>query len=128
MKPFKPTCVWIKKEQAAQKRAMFAYQRVVSPGEAAWRTPFNMNEKLASVIYLYASALGQKRGQLPANLSKWSASGAGNGINDNGEAAIVFAKPGTKQVIVNLKNLNAWPAPAVDESGPDWSEPMKVAA
>lgn len=112
-KMWKPTSPWIKKGQAAHKRALGSYQAVNNGLEPCYRTPFNVPAKLARVIILCAAALGQKRGQLPAgSLAAWSAWFA---APVEGFTQVVFAKAGSAQVVVPMRNLNAWAAPAVEE-------------
>lgn len=124
-KQWKPTCAWVKKERAASNRALRGYQAVQSQQDPVWRTPFNSNAKYARVLYLYAAAMGQKLGLLPQDLGGWSASG----YPFEGEAKVMFGKPGSaKAVTVMVRNLDAWPAPAVEETeAPEVMVPKEAA-
>ncbi len=109
---FKVTAPWLKKAGAAHKRALSAWYRL--PPEFACRAPYTMKEKAGEALYLYAAALGMKRGLLPVSLGGWSAYTAGP--TEEGTAEVRFCEPGKPPVLVELKHLHAWPAPAIEET------------
>lgn len=113
-KKWKPTCPWIKKEQAQAKRALGAWHPVNNGQEPAFRYAGKVRA-LARNVYLYAAAIGQKRGLLPAELGAWSCWGWAPGMK---AAAIYFGEPGKPgmPIVVQIGNLEAWPAPPAEET------------
>lgn len=133
-KKFKPTCPWIKKERAAEKRALNSWYRlknaVGDPGFATSIQPYG-GAKLRKIyqkhndLVLYAAALGQKRGLLPADLTNWS--GVANWAGDDGVVtfrqisgnvdfknygkAVTYLKTAGEPVKIELANLEWTPEP-----------------
>lgn len=121
-KKWKPSCPWIKKEQAQAKRALSAWHKIAAAGEPCFAKPMGANHSLTRNVYLYAAALGQKRGQLPENLGAWSCWGWFPVVGGKPMewALIKFAKAGMAEpIVVKIENLLAWPAPAVEEEAPE---------
>mgnify|MGYP001569842914 CR=1 FL=1 len=120
-KKWKPTAKMLVKEGTEAKRALAAWHKVAAAGEPYFNTPYKANRGLARNVYLYAAALGQKRGALPGDLDGWTCWGWNQPKAD--KAWINFGKPGMADpVTVELKNLTAWPAPPVEtEEAPEWA-------
>lgn len=111
-KKWKPTAPALVKAGAMAKRALAAWHKVKAAGEPHFNTPYKANHGLTRNVYLYAAAMGQKRGLLPAELGGWTCWGWAAGM---AAAAVAFGKPGmTEPVLVQIGNLNAWPAPPVE--------------
>lgn len=112
-KKWTPTTPWLKKAMTGAKRALAAWHKVKAAGEPHFNTPYKANHGLARNVYLYAAALGHKRGLLPENLGGWTCWGWMPG---EPAAWINFGKPGMAEpIVVAIGNLTAWPAPPVEE-------------
>lgn len=122
---FKPTCAWIKKEQANAKRAFRAWY---SLGSGAVGAAASMTSSLgycpaakkvkqkADDLVLYAAALGQKQGKLPVDLTDWGGKPSWSG--DNG--SVTFTKLGRDEpynpIEIPVRFLEWSPAPPAEET------------
>jgi len=111
---------WYRKEVAAHKRALNGPQKMRNGMEPFWKKPAmyyggNRNELGLEKLVLYAAALGQMRGLLPADLGRWE--GAVVNYDGGDDAQVHFAKghAAKASVVIELHNLKAWPEPAVEE-------------
>jgi hypothetical protein len=126
-KVFKPTCPWIKKDMAAAKRALNAWYFLGSAafGDPCIVTPYLSFSPMAKKykakhndLVLYGAALGQKRKQLPVDLTGWQGRASWNG--DLGAVTFVKLDQPSTTVTVPLRFLE-WPPDVA-------AEPMKEAA
>jgi hypothetical protein len=117
-KAFKPTCAWIKKEQAAHRRALSAWYRLGTAVGDPWAAPMAMISSPAAKkartkhddLVLYAAALGQKQKKLPVNLSGWT--GKAWWAGDAGRVTFSQNTVQADAVTIPVRFLEWTPAPA----------------
>lgn len=119
---YKVQCAWIKKEQAAHKRALNTWYRLdnTAHGEPYCQNGANCYVKGAKVakqrlkdVCTYAAALGRKQGKLPINLKEWTAWAS---VND-ADGSVTFSKAGNPSVTIPVRFLNWSPV----EQAPDFA-------